>query len=51
MIPDSIHNTLVEQIIKELIGQGEKGLKPVLEMLFNSNRAGAVFRCCPSRTV
>jgi putative transposase len=36
MIPDGLQNTLVEQIIKELIGQGERGLKPVLELLLNS---------------
>jgi putative transposase len=36
MISDQLKNTLVEQIIKELIGQGEEGLKPVLEMLFNT---------------
>lgn len=36
MILDQLKDTLVEQIVKELIGQGEDGLKPVLELLFNT---------------
>ncbi|WP_228547123.1 IS256 family transposase [Candidatus Neptunochlamydia vexilliferae] len=36
MMSDQINDTLVEQIIKGIIGQGEEGLKPVLEMLFNA---------------
>jgi putative transposase len=35
MISDQLKDTLIEQILKELIGQGEEGLKPVLELLFN----------------
>ena len=36
MISDQLKDTLVEQIVKELIGQGEEGLRPVLELLFNA---------------
>lgn len=36
MISDQLNDTLVEQIIKELIGQGTEGVKPVLELLFNA---------------
>lgn len=36
MISDQINNTLVDQIIKGLIGQGMEGIKPVLELLFNT---------------
>ena len=36
MISDQINNTLVDQIIKELIGQGMEGIRPVLELLFNT---------------
>ena len=36
MISDQIKDTLVEEIIKELIGQGSEGLKPVLELLMNA---------------
>lgn len=36
MISDQLKNTLVEQIVKELIGLGEGGLKSVLELLFNT---------------
>ena len=36
MISDQMKDTLVEQIIKELIGQGTEGLRPVLELLFNT---------------
>lgn len=36
MISDQIKNTLVDQIIKGLIGQGTEGIKPVLELLFNT---------------
>jgi len=35
MISDQLNDTLVEQIVKGLIGQGTEGIKPVLEMLFN----------------
>ena len=35
MISDQLNDTLVEQIVKGLIGQGMEGIKPVLEMLFN----------------
>jgi transposase-like protein len=31
-----MNDTLVEQIIKGLIGQGTEGIKPVLELLFNT---------------
>ncbi len=36
MISDQIKDTLVDQIIKGLIGQGTEGLRPVLELLFNT---------------
>lgn len=36
MISDQLKDTLVDQIIKGLIGQGSEGLKPVLELLFNT---------------
>ena len=36
MISDQVDDTLVEQIIKGLIGQGTEGMKPVLELLFNA---------------
>lgn len=36
MISDQLKDTLVEQIVKGLIGQGTDGLKPVLELLFNT---------------
>ena len=36
MISDQINNTLIDQIIKELIGQGMEGIRPVLELLFNT---------------
>lgn len=35
MISDQLDNSIVEQIIKGLIGQGIEGIKPVLELLFN----------------
>lgn len=36
MISDKLNDTLVEQIIKGLIGQGTEGVRPVLELLFNT---------------
>lgn len=36
MISDQLKDTLVEEIIKGLIGQGSEGLKPVLELLMNA---------------
>jgi len=36
MISDQLKNTLIEEIVKGLIGQGPEGLKPVLEMIFNT---------------
>ena len=36
MISDQLKDTLVDQIIKGLIGQGTDGIKPVLELLFNT---------------
>ena len=36
MISDQIKDTLVDQIIKGLIGQGTEALRPVLELLFNA---------------
>ena len=36
MISDKIKDTLLDEIIKGLIGQGTEGLKPVLELLFNA---------------
>jgi transposase-like protein len=35
MISDQLKDTLLDQIIKGLIGQGTEGMKPVLELLFN----------------
>lgn len=46
MISDKLKDTLVEEIIKGLIGQGPEGLPAVLEMLYNSAmkvERGAVF--------
>ena len=36
MISDRAEDTVMEQILKELIGEGAKGLKPVLELLLNA---------------
>lgn len=36
MISDQLKDTLVDEIIKELIGQGTEGVGPVLEKLFNT---------------
>ncbi len=36
MNSDQLKDTLVDQIIKGLIGRGTEGLKPVLEILFNT---------------
>ena len=36
MISDQLKDTLIDQIVKGLIGQGSDGLKPVLELLFNT---------------
>jgi transposase-like protein len=36
MISDKINDSLVEQILKGLIGQGTEGLSPILELLFNA---------------
>ncbi len=36
MISNQLKDTLVDQIIKGLIGQGTEGLKPVLELLLNT---------------
>jgi len=36
MISDQFNDTLIDQIIKGLIGQGTEGIKPVLELLFNA---------------
>lgn len=36
MISDQAKDTLLDQIIKGLIGQGTEGLKPVLELLLNA---------------
>jgi transposase-like protein len=36
MVSDQLNDTLVEQIIKGLIGQGTEGMRPVLELLFNA---------------
>ena len=35
MISDRIKNSIVEEIVEELIGVGAEGLKPVVEKLFN----------------
>ena len=36
MITDRLKDTLVDEIIKGLIDNGTGGLKPVLELLFNT---------------
>lgn len=36
MISDQVKDSLIDQIVKGLIGQGAEGLKPVLELLFNT---------------
>lgn len=36
MISDQLKDSVIEQIVKELIGQGSEGLKPVLELLYNT---------------
>jgi len=36
MISDQLKDTLIDQIVKELIGQGSEGLKPVIELLLNA---------------
>jgi putative transposase len=36
MISDQVKDSLIDQIIKGLIGHGAEGLKPVLELLFNT---------------
>lgn len=36
MISDQLKDNMIDQILKELIGQGADGLKPVLELLFNA---------------
>lgn len=36
MISDQLKDSLIDQIIKELIGSGSEGLKPVLELLLNA---------------
>jgi transposase-like protein len=36
MISDQLKDSLVEEIVKGLIGQGTEGLKPVIELLFNA---------------
>jgi putative transposase len=35
MISDQLKDTILDQIVKGLIGEGEEGLKPVLELLYN----------------
>jgi hypothetical protein len=35
MISDQLKDTLIEEIVKEIIGHGVEGLKPILELLFN----------------
>jgi len=35
MISDQIEDTLIDQIIDRLIGQGVDGMKPILEVLLN----------------
>jgi len=37
MVSDQLKDTLVDQILKGLIGQGTEGLKPVLELLLNAS--------------
>jgi len=36
MTSDQLKDTLIDQIIKGLIGQGPDGLKPILELLLNT---------------
>lgn len=36
MISDHLKDTLIEEIVKGLIGQGSEGLKPALELLMNA---------------
>lgn len=36
MISDQIRDTIIDQIIKGLIGQGTEGINPVLEILLNT---------------
>ena len=36
MISDHLKDSIVDQIVKGLIGQGTEGIKPVLELLFNT---------------
>lgn len=36
MISDQVNDTLMDQIIKELIEGGPEGLKPILELLYNT---------------
>jgi len=36
MSSDQLNDTIIDQIIKGLIGEGVEGLKPILELLFNS---------------
>ena len=54
MITDQIKNTLIDEIIKGLIDQGTGGLKPVLELLFNTamkvEREKALGASCHERT-
>ena len=35
MISDQLKDTLVDQIVKELIGQGTDGIRSILELIFN----------------
>ena len=35
MISDQIKDSLLDQLVKGLIGQGTEGIQPVLELLFN----------------
>lgn len=36
MISDQVSNSLIDQIVKGLIGQGSEGFKSVFELLFNT---------------
>jgi len=36
MISDQLKDTLVDQIVKGLIGHGTDGIAPILELLFNT---------------
>lgn len=36
MISDQLNDNIIEQIVKGLIGYGTEGLKPILELLFNT---------------